>query len=555
MKQAGYRDESEDDEPSDEEVLGLDIPDSDDEDSDEDGYYEEEAGGNDVNPTSNGNNDDDDEIIFGKKKDADDEEEEGWGSKSEYYLRNGDTVQTEEDAKLEEEEAKRLQAARLAGMKETDFIFDEDEWAAPEETDATKSISKVITEELPAAPLPEDPEARLKILRLRHPEFEPLSRDFLGLQETHKALSRSAAAEEAVGEAGVATTKFRALSTYLGVLGLYFAVLTSDEAIATNGKSVREHGVMEGILRARKVWEAVKDLAEEKIGKSPPHSDNSEGSEVEEQDILRSETEPESESSVSSPPPTDVKRRKSSTTEPRRSLLPSRVVSLSKSKKSALPTTSNSDFTDEIPAASTSNPLVNSRRRALSFHATQLTAKSNKRRSAVVGGDLDIPHKERLKERQERLQREVERKRALAGADLGDDGSDEEDEKDGKRGRDKDSDEEYYDMVAHTSKKRKAEREERYADWKAEEMSAIEAANADDPDGKRKISYQIEKNKGLTPHRKKEVRNPRVKKRMRYEKAKKRLGSKKAIYKPLQGAYGGEMTGIKGGLVKSRKLG
>src|SRR5690606_31494969 len=131
----------------------------------------------------------------------------------------------------------------------------------------------------------------------------------------------------------------------------------------------------------------------------------------------------------------------------------------------------------------------------------------------------------------------------------------EEDEKDGKRGRDKDSDEEYYDMVAHASKKRKAEREERYADWKAEEMSAIEAANADDPDGKRKISYQIEKNKGLTPHRKKEARNPRVKKRMRYEKAKERLGSERAIDKPLQGAYGGEMTGIKGGLVKSRKLG
>src|SRR5687767_12311752 len=44
------------------------------------------------------------------------------------------------------------------------------------------------------------------------------------------------------------------------------------------------------------------------------------------------------------------------------------------------------------------------------------------------------------------------------------------------------------------------------------------------PDGsKRQINYQILKNKGLTPHRKKEQRNPRVKHRNKYEKAKKKI--------------------------------
>lgn len=39
-------------------------------------------------------------------------------------------------------------------------------------------------------------------------------------------------------------------------------------------------------------------------------------------------------------------------------------------------------------------------------------------------------------------------------------------------------------------------------------------------EGKRPITYEIAKNKGLTPHRKKELRNPRVKHRMKYRKAK-----------------------------------
>lgn len=37
---------------------------------------------------------------------------------------------------------------------------------------------------------------------------------------------------------------------------------------------------------------------------------------------------------------------------------------------------------------------------------------------------------------------------------------------------------------------------------------------------KRGITYQIAKNKGLTPHRKKEQRNPRVKHRSKFRKAK-----------------------------------
>jgi len=52
----------------------------------------------------------------------------------------------------------------------------------------------------------------------------------------------------------------------------------------------------------------------------------------------------------------------------------------------------------------------------------------------------------------------------------------------------------------------------------SEETKDVEEETKDDE--KRGITYQIAKNKGLTPHRKKEQRNPRVKHRIKFRKAK-----------------------------------
>ncbi len=72
---------------------------------------------------------------------------------------------------------------------------------------------------------------------------------------------------------------------------------------------------------------------------------------------------------------------------------------------------------------------------------------------------------------------------------------------------------------------------------------------------KRGISYEIMANKGLTPHRKKSNRNPRVKKREAYEKAvKNRKGQVRDVISGAAGAYGGEKTGIKSNVSRSRKL-
>ena len=110
-----------------------------------------------------------------------------------------------------------------------------------------------------------------------------------------------------------------------------------------------------------------------------------------------------------------------------------------------------------------------------------------------------------------------------------------------------------------TSKKRKQDKEEKYEaikKAKAENKMIRVVEGEVDEDGKRAIGYVIEKNKGLAPKRKKEVRNPRVKKRMKFEEKKKKLASMRAVYKggEERGGYGGEKTGIKTGLVKSIKL-
>ncbi|CAH2262852.1 something about silencing protein 10 [Pararge aegeria] len=71
---------------------------------------------------------------------------------------------------------------------------------------------------------------------------------------------------------------------------------------------------------------------------------------------------------------------------------------------------------------------------------------------------------------------------------------------------------------------------------------------------KRQITYQIAKNKGLTPHRKKEQRNPRVKHKLKYRKAK--IRRKGAVREPRTEItrYGGEPSGIKANVKKSIKI-
>ena len=71
---------------------------------------------------------------------------------------------------------------------------------------------------------------------------------------------------------------------------------------------------------------------------------------------------------------------------------------------------------------------------------------------------------------------------------------------------------------------------------------------------KRLINYEIEKNRGLTPRRNKDLKNPRKKHRIKYQKALVRRKGQVQDQRERRDGYGGEATGIKSRVTKSVKL-
>ncbi|KAM8968261.1 something about silencing protein 10 [Sarcophilus harrisii] len=105
----------------------------------------------------------------------------------------------------------------------------------------------------------------------------------------------------------------------------------------------------------------------------------------------------------------------------------------------------------------------------------------------------------------------------------------------------------YKEMEERLKLKRK--KEEAAKGEEEEEEDELPDSNA-----KRAITYQIAKNKGLTPRRKKIDRNPRVKHREKFRRAKIRRRGQVPQVRTEEYKYSGELSGIRAGVKKSIKL-
>ncbi|TID02771.1 Uncharacterized protein CH35J_003732 [Colletotrichum higginsianum] len=496
-----------------------------------------------------------------------------WGSsKKEYY--DADQIETEADALEEEAEAKRLQQKKLAKMSEEDFLFDEGEWLATKPDEAEDQ--DVVTEVLKDVEVTDDmgPEERVKILQSRYPEFEHLINEFQELQPQLSVLQKDAHGKSSQSLEAV---KYWILGCYVAALASYFAILTSPARDDSSTKKtldpaeLRDHDVMETLLECREAWQQVKSakpfLPDDSMDDSSAEEEISAVDDVDEAAFAAAKAELKKQRKLDKAAKAKNKQAQKQAQAVEESLadlddLLKQSKKSSSSKKAAAKAAEdgdNSDFGEEEALDARAAAEKAARKKSLRFYTSQIVQKANKRADAGrdAGGDVDIPYRERLRDRQARLNREAERRGQKFGADLGDDSGSEGDDSRTAAGVREEGDDEYYDMVSASSKKKKAEKEALYdalaAASKADRIVPQEVVGED---GKRKITYAIEKNKGLTPKRKKEVRNPRVKKRMKYEEKQKKLRSMKAVWKggEPQGGYGGEMSGITTNIVRARKL-
>ncbi|KAK5110349.1 hypothetical protein LTR62_006057 [Meristemomyces frigidus] len=541
---------------------------------------EDEANVVDAGPNGHASDDDLDEQDI----EHDDESETGWGtSKADLY--GADAIETEEQALGEEAEALRLQKRQLQVMNAADYGFDEEDWQVT--TGPAENEKAVVTEVLPQLLITESMTSseKLKLLKSRYPEFEPLSKDMLQLQREHETLSIQAAGVKDGAQYSNSTVKLWAASSYLGALTTYFSLLASPAYNATTGVTamavtqLRNHPLMDSLVMCRDLWQRVQKLPSGENDTSSTQNEaiestgnRSQAAGIEEMKpasgakTVASKSRAQRAAEATAAAADARKAARLALVEADLADLDTLMVPNGKRKKSRISTAAGRDDDSDMgeEAVLTEREAADKalRKKSLRFYTSQIAQKANKRGAGGrnAGGDEDVPHRERLRDRQTRLNAEAENrgKRPDDGkADLGGE-SDEEDREQAKQIRDAVGAEDYYDLVAARTAKKKTDKAalaeiSRQAALEGGRVVEQEVVGAD---GKRKISYLIEKNKGLTPHRKKDVRNPRVKKRKKYDEKKKKLASMKPTYKGGEGkgGYGGELTGIKSGLVKSTKL-
>jgi len=521
------------DEDSDEEVMGLKYQNQQSEEEEDDEEEEEDS-----------------QEEGEEEEEDDDEEEGGWGSKKNYY--GGDDVSDNEDADAMAEEALRQQKKHLQELDMDDFVDEDmmDDWkkTAEDYDNADDKITgPVVTEEAVDLDSLDDDE-KAKYLAGSFPEFVPLLKEF-------KKLAPKLEEFKTVPHNPVIDVKIVALTAYLSSISSYFAVFV-DKLRGQDHFSMKESPVMESILSSREVWRQAGEL----------NYNADETDDIEVDDGVNDEMEAQSDDEdLQERLQTDSEEEEDDESEEEDEEDEDKEIKIDLSTKRTIrkggkPVVTG-DFAETSAPDGVDKEEKERRKKTLRFYTSKIDQSANKAaRNEKFTGDLDLPYRERLFERQQRLIEEARKKglgldKAQLGEDLDNNDFNSDDEK--LASQINEDAEDYYENIKQGKKDKKEARRAAHEAAKkaARDGSLAELQERVGDDGKRALNFQILKNKGLTPNRRNDNRNARVKKRKRYEQAKKKLKSVRQVYDDKnRGPYLGEKTGIKKGLSRSVKL-
>ncbi len=207
------------------------------------------------------------------------------------------------------------------------------------------------------------------------------------------------------------------------------------------------------------------------------------------------------------------------------------ILRKSKRTRRALPAFTDYGDDDDVDPA-----ILNKASMSLASTVNTISQRGKRKPTSTVAEVDDDENEERFKRGLEMMEEDL-------GADFNDDDEMNDDD------LDDDDDDDFYSQIKKKSKAKKEIKKSMYA------VAPKYPGMDDEIMGERAVGQMIMKNRGLVAHKSKINRNPRVKKREQYRKAIiRRKGAVREVRTDEGHKYGGEQTGIKSGLSRSRKL-
>jgi len=598
-------------------MLGEDSNDDDDDSDDDDDDEDEDAVmGIDADSDSEDDDDDDDgddvNSVGGSDAESDGEEEKitsGWGkSRKEFY--NQDFVdpdfdfdeQQEEDAKEEEEEALRLQALQMAELDEDDYglpfggLGKQDDRSKMKKKKGDKTESDMVAEldnELDTIGMDGvagaavetigkdlthmSTEDRLVQLAEQAPELLDLCEEYSAKTAEQTELLNPIVARVEQGAHGMTadgvayfTLRQRVVANYLLNVGFYLYL----RGLGRSTAEISAHPCIKRIVHARKIFADLEPLharmcdelesaqAEGTFSFDGPvegHAAGGEERDVDEDAAAAAAAAEDAESNSDDSIEQEILAKKAK----KKGAKGKNKGGKKKKKKSG-----GAAAAVETTYAEVSFEDAQKQRKVLAKAAKK---DAKRRRKAAVdfgetqGGDDDLgeavaERKEAKKaKRAERAAAKEAASAAASGFSLDDDGLGYDLDGLGGSGGGSGLDggnltaedaaaDAFYQAVLAAKDKKKSTKEAGFAE--GFDVGAVD----DETEENRSITWAMKANKGLTPSRKKEVRNPRVRNRNQHKKRTKQRGGQVQKIRTEKERYRGEEFGIKANVIKSVKL-